>query len=241
VPVNTDSVIIINNDVNICWGLDQSAVTLVDLYVYQSYTGRIGLDRTAFATSADGETGTNTSKPEYREDYLKIQYANGAFGLPDGVGSPTGSQRIKIHNTETTASLTYVYNTASTSADTGLPAWRGVFDDADADVYIGTGCSGGWGIGVDPDRTSVIVGKILVAGSGSTRGTIGGGVSATSFEQDNGTAQIQGGGGTAMTTLTMNGGTLETIDDWEVTTAHMNGGTWYATHHWAVRSRQISR
>lgn len=61
-PANSDTVIIDVPDVEILYGLDQSAVTLADLR-FLSLNGKLGLPR----TNTDG-----TSYPEYRDQYLKV-------------------------------------------------------------------------------------------------------------------------------------------------------------------------
>jgi hypothetical protein len=237
-PVNADHVRIIDNDVNICWGLDQNAVDLATLYHYQSATGRIGLDRTAFATSADGEE-VDDSKPEYREDYFKIGAIRTAWGTPVAASNQPGSQRIKLDNVYAGVGSNYVYNTASQSADAGLPAWRGKFADADMTVYISADTKS-WGIGVDPDGVTFVVGFVHVTGSDSTVGIVGNNVSCALFQQDGGTTTWMGGTAvTGITSLVMNGGILETLSDMRVLAAIMNGGLWYATHHYTTDNNAI--
>ena len=51
-PAAGDTVVIENSDAPILWGLDQSAVTLTELRVMQSYTGKIGLPEDQFTTAA---------------------------------------------------------------------------------------------------------------------------------------------------------------------------------------------
>ena len=87
VPVNGDSPYIADSDVDILYGLDQSAVTLAELHIEQTYTGTIGLPR----INTDG--GTGSSYFEYRETYLKI----GATELFIGEKEGDGSERIKIN------------------------------------------------------------------------------------------------------------------------------------------------
>ncbi|MCP5017114.1 MAG: hypothetical protein GY938_17860, partial [Ketobacter sp.] len=121
IPGNGDTVIFRENSVNVCWGLDQNAVTINDLFIEKSYTGKIGLDRSVLVTSADGET-TVTTKPEYRDHYLKIDYDVLEIGKHVGAGNPTGSGRIKIDNQYTGVSTSTIFGTASVSTETTLAA-----------------------------------------------------------------------------------------------------------------------
>lgn len=98
VPVNSDTPYIADSDVDILYGLDQSAVTLAALHFEQTFTGTIGLPR----INTDG--GTGSSYFEYRETYLKI----GATELFIGEKEGDGSERIKINlgSVQTTALIT---------------------------------------------------------------------------------------------------------------------------------------
>ena len=87
VPVNSDTPYIADSDVDILYELDQSAVTVTELHIEQTYTGTIGLPR----INTDG--GTGSSYYEYRETYLKI----GATELFIGEKEGDGSDRIKIN------------------------------------------------------------------------------------------------------------------------------------------------
>lgn len=86
VPSSSDTPYIADSDVDILYGLDQSAVTLTELHIEQTYTGTIGLPR----INTDG--GTGSSYFEYRETYLKV----GATELFIGEKEGDGSERIKI-------------------------------------------------------------------------------------------------------------------------------------------------
>ncbi|MFI4848370.1 MAG: hypothetical protein ACIAZJ_04690 [Gimesia chilikensis] len=86
-PVNSDTPYIADSDVDILYGLDQSAVTVSELHIEQTYTGTIGLPR----INTDG--GSGSSYFEYRETYLKI----GATELFIGEKEGDGSERIKIN------------------------------------------------------------------------------------------------------------------------------------------------
>ncbi|QDT30491.1 hypothetical protein Enr10x_58570 [Gimesia panareensis] len=93
VPASSDIAYISDSDIDILYGLDQSAVTLAELHVESTFTGSIGLPR----KNTDG----TSSYSEYREQYLKI----GATELFIGEKNGDGSDRIKINlgSVQTTA------------------------------------------------------------------------------------------------------------------------------------------
>ena len=102
VPVDDDDIIIEDSDVDILYGLDQSAVTPDTLKIRASYTGKIGL-------TPINETG-DTDYAEYRETRLKIS--------PDviniGEGQGNGSPMIRLDTGEIQTVLT-VYSTGVAS------------------------------------------------------------------------------------------------------------------------------
>lgn len=250
IPANGDTVIFKDNDINVCWGLDQNAVTIDDLFIEKTYTGRIGLDLAVFATSADGET-TNSAKPEYREDYLLIDYDVLEIGKHVGGGSPSGSARIKIDNQNTGASTTTIFDTASVAAESALAAVRLLAASASADFYIRDGSVG---IGIDEPNETATVGDVYLEGSGAEC-YIGDGVTITSYTQVDGTGLLQAAatvttvkhingtlrieGDFTITTLTQEGGTIfdnHTSSGNAITTANLNGGTMDATESSQART-----
>jgi len=222
VPTGSDTVIIKDIDTNIVYGLDQSSVTLTLLNIHKSYTGKIGLDRTVFATSADGETSSATAKPEYRDTYLKISATTLKIGENYSQSTPNGSQRIKI-NLGSNASTTEIYGTAQSSSETGLPAVRLLANHASTAVYVRS-APGGVGIAVDaPGETSTVS---LVSVSDTTTASrvfTGAGTTLTTWAQNGGNNIQQAAAG--VTTNTINGGSLITEGSYAVTTTTLNGGT----------------
>lgn len=128
VPVNGDTVYIENSNVDILYGLGQSAVTLAALYIPATYTGKIGLP-TMHAAS-----GTAAAYYEYRATELAI----GATIFRSGHGEGQGSGRIKVNFGSVTTTCTVV-NTGTT-AETGLSAFlfRGTDSSNVLNVYGGT-------------------------------------------------------------------------------------------------------
>ena len=117
-PASSDTVILENSAVDILYGLDQSAVTLTKLVVRASFTGSVGLPRTASAAAHDAGTAAYV---EYRETYLKI----GATNVEYGKGLGTGSPRFKLDNSSIQTTLD-VYSTGSSSDNTiGALVWKG--------------------------------------------------------------------------------------------------------------------
>lgn len=221
VPANTDDVRIENSDVNICYGLSQSAVTLASLFVDLSYTGKIGLPRTEFTTTADGET-TDTTAREYRDTYLDIGADRIEYGRSSGIGTANGSSRIKIDNAKAGASVFVCHDTGST-ADGALPAIRYLAANANADVDIRE-APAGFGIGADdPSETSTIGDINITALASTTRVIIGDGVTWTNLFQTGGTNLAQGAAD--VTKVENNGGTLTLEGDFAITTLEQNSGT----------------
>jgi len=229
VPVDTDEVIIRDSDVNISWGLSQSAVELAKLIIEQSYTGKIGLDWTQFIITADGETAETTyPKTEYRTTYLTLQAATVCeIGQDTSAGSPTGSPRLNI-NLGTDPSTTTIFNTAATSAESGRPCVRLLCNDAATVVYVRS-APGGVGIAMDaPGETSTLAKVSVIDTSGGSLVYVGRGVTITTFEQNGGNNILQAAG--TITTVKVNGGTLVSEGDYTITTVTMLGGTFHSNN-----------
>lgn len=222
VPVNSDVVIFENNAIPVCWGLDQNTVDLGTLRIDQSYSGKIGLDRTKLATTSDGAT-TDSSVPEYREDYLIIGWDTGKIGEATGQGGTTGSQRLKLKNDKAGASITTVFGSASGSSEAGLPAIRFLAAHADADVVVRY-APGGFGVACDEATETATLGDLTVTDtSSSSKVTIGAGTTITKFIQDGG-ANVIAGAAAAISEVEVNGGTLEIRGDLTITTLDIRGG-----------------
>lgn len=96
VPVSTDDVFIANSSQDIITNLNQSAVALASLTIDATYTGKIGAAST----------------------YLQIDATTLTIGRQTGNVNATGSSRLHLKGTYTTA---VVLDTAVSSADTGYP------------------------------------------------------------------------------------------------------------------------
>ena len=221
VPVSSDSVTIANNSVNIIYGLDQNAVTLAELVIKKSFTGKIGLDYKLFSTSLDGDT-TNSAKTEYRETKLKIGATVVRIGDKDGFGTQSGSSRINL-DLGTAVSTVTVVDTASTSSDSGRTAVRIQANNASTDIFVRNG-SGGVSVAKDEPNETSTVGDVICSniGTGAVL-QIGSGVTLTNYEQSGGVCLLDSA--STVTSVKCTGGTLTMEGDYTVTTLAVSGGT----------------
>ena len=227
VPVASDDVVISNSSANIVYGLDQSSVAIDSLKVEQTFTGELGLPYNKFATSANGET-FDTSAIEYREHYLEIDVDEIEIGGHSGIGSPSGSGRIKIDNVKSGASTTNIIKTGGSSADSGFPAVRLLAANAGADIFVRE-ARGGVGIALGaPSETSTVGDVIVSAENSNTQVLIGEGVTITNFEQSNGNNSLNAAA--TVTSVTVNGGQLTTEGDYTITTLELTEGTVFCNH-----------
>jgi hypothetical protein len=226
-PANDDTVIFRDNAINVCWGLEGVTATGLIVQVEQSYTGKIGLNAAALATSADGDTVT-TTVPEYRKHYMQMDMLSLDVGYHGGAGSPSGSTRIKLDNDKAGASTTTIYNTASSSAESSKPAVRLKAAHASADVYVRY-APGGVGIASDVPGETSTVGVVSVSDTTTaSRVYVGAGTTLTTFTQTGGTNVLNAAA--TVTTVNVLGGTLTSEGNYTVTTANVLSGTYYSNH-----------
>lgn len=176
VPATNDTVILDIGDVDILYGLDQSAVTLTKLVIYQTFTGKIGLP----VNNTDG-----TQYAEYRDQYLKIGSTTTEIGRGDGAGS----KRIKIDNSSIQATVT-VFGSGS-RIDAGIPAilWKGTHASNILNVIRGdVGCAILSGESATVATLRISFDK-NVGGDAKYRG--GSGVTMTNVKQSGGVAEIE--------------------------------------------------
>jgi len=222
VPGAADNVTISESSVSIAWGLDQNAVDLTSLTVLDSFTGKIGLDRTQFATAADAATFSTVAKAEYREDYLIIGSDLGNLGQNLGPSSGAGSGRIKWKNDKAGAADIIVHKTSTASTETGLPAIRLLAANANIDLWI-RDAQAGVGVAMDePDETSTFGTISISAENSTTRVFVSDGVTYTTYTQSGGDNIISSAG--TPTTVEVNGGKLVLEADFAVTTMEVNAG-----------------
>ena len=226
VPVSTDTVYIRASTQPICWGLDQSAVDLGAIFIDQTFTGKIGLRRDQFATSADA-AATASSVPEYRQSYLDIGYDACDIGLQRGPGTANGSTRIKLDNDKAGASETRIHNTAS-AGESNKAAVLLLAANAGADVEV-RNAPGGVGLATDEPGETSTFGDITVTDTTTTSNVyVGEGVTLSNWSQRGGANELNAAAD--ITSVQTDGGTLLLEGDYTVTTFTQNGGTTTDNH-----------
>jgi hypothetical protein len=228
IPASADDVVIENSTNSIVYGLDQNAVALDSLEIRLSFTGKIGMERRAFMTAADGLTADST-KAEYREDYLKIGAEVVDIGQAFGTGTQSGSTRIKIDNVDAAATTTTIHNTATTG-DTPYPAVRLLVTHASSTLLVRR-APGGVGIGIDePGETSSLSSITVSDSTPSTRIVTGEGLTLTTWTQTGGSNLLRVVDAGTVTTVNVSGGSLVTQGDFTITTLNATGGTSSMNH-----------
>lgn len=203
VPVNSDIVYLENSSVSIRYGLAQSAVTLAELHISDTFTGDIGLPE----INQDA-----TDYHEYRATFLAI--AATVLNIGTGDGSGAGSGRLKIDNGSVQTTLT-VYGTGGAS-EPDVPAlvWKGTHASNVVNVYGGS-------VGLSVYGTdSAVVATLRVEGGG-TAVRCGDSCAVTTLTMAGGTVLFDGA---TVTTVTQDGGTLTLRDSGTVTTLTVNEG-----------------
>jgi len=229
-PTTSDDVVV-DAGPSILYGLTAiTAVALGRATVKQSYTGLIGLESSAFATSLDGAT-TDATVPEYRAAYLELTADEIVIGEHSGPGAPSGSARVCIEQKKAGASVLDVQNTASTAINS-RPAVRYIANNASADLIV-TRAPSGVGVAVEAAETSTIGDVVVSDESVSSAVYIGAGTTLTSYLQHGGLNVLAAAA--TVTAITVRGGELRiigydylvttlTVYDGEVNDLHINTG-----------------
>lgn len=221
-PTTGDDIVIGEGNVSLLYRLE--AITVADtLTIMQSFTGNVGLERSGFATSEDGET-RETDLPEYRTDYFRCDLDEIVHGRDDGLGvTGLGSQRTKIHNDKAGASLLRVENTADATAG-AKPALRYKADNAGADIEI-VSAPGGLAIAADvPGETSTVGDVTILDSTSGSKVVTGPGVTLSNWKQQGGINTLDAGAD-IVTGVECLGGTLTIIGrDYTIPTLDVTGG-----------------
>ena len=205
VPVATNDVILANSAVNLCWGFSQSAVNVASLTCEKTYTGRLGLDYSKFATSANGATTSTTVVPEYRATVLELDIDALDIRRHRGPGSPAGSGRL-LFNLGTNACTVTIEDTASKSVDGIQPAVQITANSASTAVHIQS-APGGVGIGTEKPGLTTTVGTVSVTAPNTISNvTVGDGTTVTTYEQTGGDNVLQAAA--TVTAVNVHGGNL---------------------------------
>lgn len=221
-----DIAVVEKSSVNICWGLDQGDLSeeVDELRIAASYTGRLGLDRTRFAITADGQGYSPTAKAEYRDTYLKIEVTRLVIGNGDGQGSP----RLKIHPDPASATTIDVQSTVARGAEYPLPAVRFKTDSDATDILHVRNAPGGVGVGADAPDEDCKLAKVSVAAGNSWVQT-GPGVEVTLWEQYGGNNLLWSDA--TVGAIDVFGGTLTVEGEFLVTAYTIEAGTCYLNNY----------
>lgn len=221
IPSASDTLVFKDSNINCCYDLEALS-NEVEIIIHQTCTGLIGLKRNQFATSADGATAT-PGVEEYRPLHLKMPISNLEIGIHVGPGSPSGSARIKIHNSKAGASTTIIHDT-NNSGESQTPAVHLKADHANADVFI-KGCPGGVGLAVDKPGETATFGDIRVAAGAQDQLFIGDGATYTNLEGKSGV--VLADAAATVTKVENNGADITLQGSYLVTTIETNGGQTY--------------
>ena len=177
----TGDTAIIEGDYEILYGLDDNSTTLAKM-VIRDFSGRIGLP----PVNPDG------NYPEYREQYLKVSAT-----ILDILENVTSS-RIRINVGSNATTTTVLSSGASDVATIRAVTIKGTHADNIFNII-----GGEVGIATEASETATV--KTLRVGGGSVQ------------------PQVDVGDGTTLTTVVLNSGTLNCYADF--TTGTINGGT----------------
>lgn len=212
VPVNGDTVIFQNNNTSCLYGLAQSAVTLADMTIDMSYTGKIGLP------------AWNGKYFEYRQTYLQVG-VSGTITIGNGKGA--GPNLVKLDTG--TVATTIIVNASGNSSDPSLPPiiWKGNRSAGSTTISINKGKMAiapftGETATVDTIRQNYISNK-----ASDTYILAGGGATITTWQKNGGDADCY----TSITTLTHEEGLFSLFDHLSIAstvgTLSLLGGTFY--------------
>ena len=219
-PAASDTVVIENSAVPILWGLDQAGVTLAELRIMQSYTGTIGLPEDQFTT---GATDSDTTKPEYRETYLKISATMVRIGEHYGSGNPAGAGRIKLDTGSNQTQLN-VANSATTSTDGNLEPIRWLGSHASNAVNV---TKGRLGVATTVAGETATISELNVGQRGNLASdadvNLGPGVTITTLNQSAGEVVTAAG----LTTVNQSGGTVTSCGAATIATANIGGAAYF--------------
>jgi len=205
-PVNSDRLIFEKNSVDCLYGLDAlSAVTLTELVVRQSYTGRIGLPE------------HNGQYYEYLPTFLEV----GATTLTVGAGQGSGSSRLKFNTGSVQTTLQVTGSGRAEGEGEHAIEWKGTH--ASNVVRINRG---DLGIGTVA-RAAATVATLAIGyiddQNSDVKVEIGENATLTTIDKTGGSLLCYAGA----TTITQTAGTMEY--DGAITTLHALGGSVFIT------------
>ncbi len=228
VPVNSSIINLSNSSSNLCWNLQAlAALTGTTINSYQTFTGRVGLDYTNFATNSDGTIVSTPARAEYRQTNFQLGSSASStvawtHGDSLGIGSPAGSSRFCFDTGNSVLTATII-NSASSSADTGRPAIRWIGVNASNVLNIRS-ASGGFGVCAEkPGDVATLATLNCTDTTGQTKIVTGYGMTCTTVNLSGGTHIIKNSSAT-ITTFSVSGGNVRTEGTSAITTMNVNGG-----------------
>ena len=162
-PIANDTIVFSNNNIDVCWGLDLSGFTILDLSIDASYTGRIGLDSQRFATSKNARQ-MDSSVPEYRDVAFELSMLNGTVNIGEKTSpNDNGSDRIVLDISTAAPNMIQVWSTPRFSAEPERAAVRLITPATALVIYNATA---GVGISADtPTDTASVLSSLLMVPS----------------------------------------------------------------------------
>ena len=216
-PVNGDTLIFANSNVDLLWGLDQTGLTFAELRVFDSFTGAIGLpDRTFRMAGADSATAS-----EYRVTHLTATaFTKGNLGMPGGTSVGSGSGRLKFDGASGNSTWT-IYSTASIATDgAGYEPTIIKGGSSSSFVYVLAGT-----VGLATANTSDTASFSVISAGGTGTTSSGGLLSSTSSGSTSGPT-INVGPGVTVVTISIASGTVVNLGASPSGTVYVNGGTY---------------
>ena len=205
VPVNGDDVYIEEGANNIVTNLNQSAVALNSLHIAKNFESNIGS-----YSQAAGNT------------YLQIGATTVNLGYIKGSTTPSGSARLNLDLGSATAATVTVFDTSSTSDDSGQQPLRLLAVNATTDIEVRAGLVG---IANAPGEASTIR-NLDVLGLGNTLVRLGEIGNNSAMTITAGTVTVKNGTlitNNDITALVAEGGLVQTEGDAALTTLTMKG------------------
>lgn len=204
VPTASDTVIFADSSNPVRSGLNQSAVALTAVLIYQSYTGTIGTD----------------------SSYLQLRASTFDIGLGEGAGS----SRIKI-STGSAASATIRVHDTGASTDSLAALLLNVAHSSSA-LYVNNG-DVGLATSYAAETSTLNLVSVGGMGSALAPTVLmGSGVTVATVDVYSGAAVLYGGGGS--TTAHVHGGTLTLNTAAALTELSTFGGYVYADRHGTI-------
>lgn len=224
-PTTADDVVLVDGP-SLLYALDTITSALGKVEVRLGFTGMIGLERSQFATSADGAT-TVTSAPEYRLDYLELDFDEAIVGEHYGAGAPAGSPRICLTQMSSAASVVRIAKTGASNLNSRT-AVRLLASSVNCDVVVNE-AGAGVGLAVEPGDAATFGAVVLADRATATILRVSSRCTWGPYEQFGGQARIASAA--TLGSVVSHAGDLEIVGaGYTVTALSVHGGTVVDTH-----------